>query len=83
MIQCDHLFGLFVRAAKTDWTAATAQTKDQRNQVIQDTVLSYAELSKWEKLVAHLQEEMDEPMAAEIWSRSEAEASNDTASGRD
>src|SRR5438128_1114433 len=40
----------FVRAAKTDWTAATAQTKDQRNQVIQDTVLSYAELSKWEKL---------------------------------
>ena len=34
-------------------------------------------------LVAHLQEEMDEPMAAEIWSRSEAEASNDTASGRD
>src|SRR5580765_2318124 len=47
----------FVRAAKTDWTAATAQTKDQRNQVIQDTVLSYAELSKWEALVGHLQEE--------------------------
>ena len=47
----------FVRAAKTDWTAATSQTKDQRNQVIQDTVLSYAELAKWEKLVAHLQEE--------------------------
>ncbi len=47
----------FVRAAQTDWNAATAQTKDQRNQVIQDTVLSYAELAKWEKLVAHLQEE--------------------------
>ena len=28
-------------------------------------------------LVAHLQEEMDEPMAAEIWSRSEAEAATD------
>ena len=27
-------------------------------------------------LVAHLQEEMDEPMAAEIWSRSEAEAAD-------
>ena len=40
----------FVRAAKTDWNAATLQTKDQRNQVIQDTVLSYAELSKWEAL---------------------------------
>ena len=47
----------FVRAAKTDWTAATSQTKDQRNQVIQDTVLSYAELAKWERLVAYLQEE--------------------------
>jgi outer membrane protein TolC len=47
----------FVRAAKTDWTAATIQTKDQRNQVIQDTVLSYAELAKWERLAAYLQEE--------------------------
>jgi outer membrane protein len=47
----------FIRAAKTDWSAATLQTKDQRNQVIQDTVLSYAELSKWEALVGHLQEE--------------------------
>ena len=42
----------FVRAAKTDWNAATIQTKDQRNQVIQDTVLSYAELAKWETLVS-------------------------------
>jgi citrate synthase len=28
-------------------------------------------------LVAHLQEEMDEPMAAEIWSRTDSEASSD------
>ena len=34
-------------------------------------------------LVAHLQEEMDEPMAAEIWSRTEAEAEGDVNSGRD
>lgn len=47
----------FVRAAQTDWSAATLQNKDQRNQVIQDTVLSYAELSKWEALLGHLQEE--------------------------
>ena len=47
----------FVRAAKTDWNAASLQNKDQRNQVIQDTVLSYAELGKWEALVGHLQEE--------------------------
>jgi len=33
-------------------------------------------------LVAHLQEEMDEPMAGEIWSRAEAEASADSDSGQ-
>jgi outer membrane protein len=47
----------FVRAAKTDWSAATLQSQDQRNQVIQDTVLSYAELNKWEALLGHLQDE--------------------------
>ncbi len=47
----------FVRAAKTDWSAATMQTKDQRNQIIQDTVLSYAELNKWEGALSHLREE--------------------------
>jgi len=34
-------------------------------------------------LVAHVQEEMEEPMAAEIWSRADQEASADSASGRD
>jgi len=47
----------FVRAAKTEWKSSGMQTKDQRNQVIQDTVLSYAELRKWEALHDHLREE--------------------------
>jgi citrate synthase len=34
-------------------------------------------------LVAHLQEEMDEPMAGEIWSRTESEAASDADSGHD
>lgn len=55
----------FVRAAKTDWSAATLQSKDQRNQVIQDTVLSYAELNKWEALLGHLQEELEASIQAE------------------
>jgi outer membrane protein TolC len=44
----------FVRQAKSEYQAATAQTKDRREQVIQDASLSYAELSKWEALQAHL-----------------------------
>ena len=34
-------------------------------------------------LVAHLQEEMEEPMAPEIWSRAEDEASAEMSSHRD
>lgn len=34
-------------------------------------------------LVAHLQEEMEEPLAPEIWSRAEGEASSETEPGRD
>ena len=55
----------FVRAAKTDWQATTLQTKEQRNQLIQDAVLSYAELSKWENLLQHLQQEQDDALKTE------------------
>jgi outer membrane protein TolC len=47
----------FVNAARTEWQATTIQNKDQRDQVIQDTVLSYAELNKWEQRISHLHEE--------------------------
>jgi outer membrane protein len=45
----------FVRAAKQEWQASAIQSKDQRDQVMQDTILSYVELSKWESLMVHLQ----------------------------
>lgn len=47
----------YVRAAKTEWQASTIQSKDQRNQVIQETVLSYAELAKWEALLTHFSDD--------------------------
>jgi outer membrane protein TolC len=47
----------FVREARTEWQASTIQSKDQRDQIILETVLSYAELSKWEALAAHLTED--------------------------
>jgi outer membrane protein len=55
----------FVRAAKTEAEAASIRTKDQRNQVIQDTVLSYAELSKWEALLQHLGQEQEHALKME------------------
>ncbi len=55
----------FVRASKTEWKASTIQTKEQRNQVIQDTVLTYVELSKWEGLLDHLRQEQADALKTE------------------
>jgi len=46
----------FIRAAKAESAGASLKTKDQRNQIIQDAALSYAELCKWELRLARLQE---------------------------
>ncbi len=46
----------FLRAARAETAGASLRSKDQRNQVIQDTVLSYAELQKWEQRLAGLRE---------------------------
>lgn len=55
----------FVRAAKIEMQATGFQSKDQRNQVIQDTVLAYAELAKWESSLDHLRQEKEEALQAE------------------
>lgn len=55
----------FVRAAKIDMRATGFQSKDQREQVIQDTVVAYAELGKWESSLDHLQQEKDDALKSE------------------
>jgi outer membrane protein TolC len=55
----------FMRAAKTEWQGSTAQAKDQRSQVIEDTVASYAELSKWETLITRLSQEYEDALKME------------------
>jgi outer membrane protein TolC len=47
----------FIKAARSEWQATTLQSKDRRNEVIQDTVMSYLELSMWEQRLSRLQEE--------------------------
>jgi outer membrane protein TolC len=44
----------FLRAAELEISAASSRSKDQRNQIIQDTVLTYAELEKWEQRLSRL-----------------------------
>ena len=50
----------FVRAARFEHEAVIAENKDRRNQIIQDAVLTYLELVKWEKLMAHLQQQHED-----------------------
>ncbi len=46
----------FVQAAKLDSAVASLKSKDERNQIIQDAALSYAELAKWEQRSAKLRD---------------------------
>ncbi len=55
----------FTRAAKTEWQATKIQSKDQRDQLVQDTVLTYLELSKWETLIDHLRQQQAEALKIE------------------
>src|SRR5882724_3833018 len=68
----------FVRAAKSDWQASTLQTKDQREQVIQDTVLIYAELNHWEQTLSHLEQEQAEAAKMETTVNQRVEAGVDS-----
>jgi len=55
----------FVHEARTDWEASTAQSKDQRDQIMQDAVLSYVELSRWEVLQSQLSDEYSTALKTE------------------
>ena len=48
----------FVKAARSDWQAAQQQGKDQRDALIQDTVLTYVELNKWNQDIELLNTEL-------------------------
>jgi outer membrane protein TolC len=50
----------FVTAARSEYKATQEASKDRRNQIIQDTVLTYLELVKWEQLIDRVREQHDD-----------------------
>lgn len=46
----------FLHSAHSEFAAAGFRSKDERDQVVQDVVLSYAELEKWEQRLDRLRE---------------------------
>jgi len=59
-----------IRASRHELQSVSAASKDRRNEVIQDVVLSYAELNKWDERIAHLRTEQQ---AAEKFEEAVAE----------
>lgn len=55
----------FVRAARVEFQETTVQSKDQRDQTIQDTVLTYAELCKWQSVLTYASREYDAALKTE------------------
>lgn len=55
----------FVRAARIESRAITEENKDRRSQVIQDTVVTYVELVKWEKEMDQLRQQHGDAISAE------------------
>ncbi len=55
----------FLGAAKIDWHASELQDKDQRNAVIQDVALTYAELVKWEARLVRLRQDESQAQQTE------------------
>jgi outer membrane protein TolC len=54
----------FIKAAKEDSKATEAQTREQREQVMQDTVLTYTELIKWSAMLDQLRENVSSTVQA-------------------
>lgn len=55
----------FTRAARSEWKATTIQSKQQRDQLVEDVVLTYTELSKWETLIDHLRQQQADALKIE------------------
>ena len=49
-----------IRAARLEYKATQFTTKDRRDQIVQDTTLTYLELAKWQGLVDHIRQQQDD-----------------------
>jgi outer membrane protein TolC len=55
----------FIRAARFESNAVASENKDRRTQIVQDTVLTYLELVKWESEMEQLRQQHEDALKAE------------------
>jgi outer membrane protein TolC len=68
----------FIKASKAESAVASFKDKDQRNQIIQDAVESYAELAKWEQRLTELQQTQSDAARTEAAVEERAKQGVDT-----
>ena len=67
-----------IRAAGSEYKAVQFTAQDQRRQIIQETVLAYVELTKWQKLRDELQQHQQEAAHSEEIEKERVEAGVDS-----
>ena len=67
----------YIHAAQREYAAAQLNTKDRRGQIIQDTVLTYTELVKWERNLEHIHRQRDDAAKMEQIAEQRVEAGVD------
>jgi len=55
----------FVHSAQTEYGATLEGSKERRNQIVQDTALTYLELVKWEKLLPAFRQQQEDALKME------------------
>lgn len=71
-----------IRAARREYAAAQYNTKDRRSQIIQDTVLAYMELVKWERNLGGIRQQHQDALRMEQVAEQRVEAGIDRAQTR-
>jgi outer membrane protein TolC len=71
-----------IRAARREYAAAQYNTKDRRSQIIQDTVLAYLELVKWERNLGGIRQQHQDALRMEQVAEQRVEAGIDRARTR-
>lgn len=66
-----------IRAAGSEYKAAQLSAQDQRNQIIQETVLAYVELTKWQQLREELQQHQEDAAHSDEIEKQRVEAGVD------
>jgi outer membrane protein TolC len=50
----------YLRASRNEYAATQQGSKDRHDQIIQDTVLTYLELVKWQRLSSHVSQQLED-----------------------